>query len=287
MTAATGTAEATCWACGAQARLSDDDFGPLGLYRCASCGLLFDVRPPEELRELYDETYFRELCGGAEYLEDEPARRREARKRVRWIRRHGARGRLLEIGAGTGHFLAAAREGGFEAVGVEPSEVPARMAVERLGVDVRHGFLEDVDLPTGAFDVAAGWHVVEHIRDPLAELRRVRDSLRPGGLFFVEVPNAGGIDAQREGVEWPPLELSHHVAQYGPDSLRRLLERAGFEVELTRSYEWTSYYPLGRFLSPYIVARHHLPRSLRRRALTFVPHPWRHDLLRAVARRVS
>src|SRR3954447_16278948 len=276
-----------CWACGAQASTSPDAFGAAGLLRCPRCGLLFDVRSPDELRELYDESYFRDLCGGANYLDDEPSRRLEARKRARWIKRHGARGRLLEIGAGTGHFVQAAGAAGFDAVGVEPAEVPARMAVERLGVDVRQGFLEDVDLPLESFDVAAAWHVVEHIREPAEQLARVRAALRPGGRLFLEVPNAGGIDARVEGLDWPPLELSHHVAHYGRESLRRLLERSGFAVELIRSYEWTSYYPLRKFASPYILARHHLPRSVRRRALTLAPHPGRHDLLRAVAQRPS
>ena len=285
MTGATQTGDAVCWACGAAARPSDDAYGSAGLLRCPACGLVFDVRPPEALREIYDETYFTELCGGADYLADEASRRVEAGKRVRWVKRHGGRGRLLEVGAGTGHFLAAARDAGFDAVGVEPAEVAARIAIDELGVDVRVGFLEDVDLPEQSFDTVCAWHVVEHIRDPLSQLRRMHDALRPGGGLFLEVPNAGGVDARREMLDWPPLELSHHVAQYGPESLRRLLERAGFEVELVRSYEWTSYYPLGKYLSPYILVKHHLPRSLRRRALTLLPHPWRHDLLRAVAKR--
>jgi SAM-dependent methyltransferase len=287
MTSPGSTTKAVCWACGAAAQPSGDRFGTVGLFRCPACDLLFDVRPPEELRNIYDECYFRELCGGADYLEDDASRQLEAHKRVRWVKRHGGAGRLLDVGAGTGHFVAAAHDAGFEAVGIEPAEVPARRAVDRFGVDVRVGFIEDVELPPASFDVATGWHVVEHIRDPLSQLGRMRDALRPGGLLFLEVPNAGGVDAKSEALDWPPLELSHHVAHYGPPSLRRLLERAQFKVELIRSYEWTTYYPLRRYLSPYIVARHHIPRSLRRRSLTLVPHPWRHDLLRSVARRVS
>ena len=282
MTAATGQA---CWACGAPSRPSED-YAAAGLLCCPGCGLLFDPnRPAEELRDLYDESYFEDYGDHASYWEEEVYRRRESARRVRWLRRNGARGRLLEIGAAAGYFLEAAREAGFDVVGVEPAEAMARRGRERAGVDIRVGFVEDAELPAASFDVVAAWHVLEHIAEPLGALGHLRDALRPGGLLFLEVPNVQGDNARAEKLGWKPLELQHHVAHYGPRSLRRLLERAGFEVLRTTTIEFSAYNSLRQNLNPHMVLFHHVLTSMRKRAPTFLPHPERHDLLRAVARR--
>jgi len=281
MTTAT---ENACWACCAPARASED-YAAAGLLRCPVCELLFDPRRgAQELRDLYDESYFEDYGDVASYTGEAGHRRRESARRVRWLRRHGARGRLLEIGAAAGYFLEAARTAGFEVVGVEPSEAMARRGRERAGLDIRAGFIEDADLPAASFDVVAAWHVLEHIADPVGALRRLRDALRPGGLLFAEVPNVQGHNARAEKLDWKPLELRHHVAHYGPESLRRLLERAGFEVVKTSTYEFSAYNSLRQHLHPHMVLFHHVLTSVRKRAPTFLPHPQRHDLLRAVAR---
>ena len=282
MTAAT---ESACWACGAPAR-SSAEYAAAGLLRCPRCGLLFDPRRgAEQLRELYDESYFEDYGDNASYWEEETYRRRESAVRVKWLRRHGASGRLLEIGAAAGYFVEAARDAGFDAVGLEPAEAMARRGRERAGLDIHAGFLEDADFPPESFDVIAAWHVLEHIAEPLDALRGVRGALRPGGLLFLEVPNVQGYNARAEKLDWKPLELQHHVAHYGPESLRRLLERAGFEAVRTSTYEFSAYQSLRQHLHPHMVLFHHVLTSLRKRAPTFLPHPSRHDLLRAVARR--
>ena len=284
MRSATQTA-ASCWACGGPAAPSEE-YAAAGLLSCGACGLLFDPgRSAGELHELYDQSYFEDYSGdrGA-YWDDPLARRFEARKRLRWVRRHGGSGRLLEIGCAAGYFLEAARDAGFEVLGVEPEPTAAGRARERTGAEVLVGFVEDVKLPERPFDFAAAWHVLEHIPEPIGAIERIRAALRPGGLLFVEVPNAQGHNARREGLDWQPLELTHHVAHYGPESLRGLLARAGFEVLLTRTYEFAALTPWRRQLNPHTVL-HHAVETLRKRTPTLLPHPSRHDLLRAVARR--
>ena len=234
---------AACWACGAQARPAAD-IGWAALQRCSSCGLLFEPqRRADEVRRLYDEAYFEHYPGGGSYDEDESLRRYEAAARLRFVRRFAARGDMLELGCATGHFLAASRDAGFAVTGVEPSAEAARRARERYGVDVRMGFAEDVDLPPEAFDVVCAWHVVEHIPDPAGVVRRLAGVLRPGGVLALEVPNVGSAQARRLGAGWPHLDPAHHVAHYGPESMRRLLERAGLEVVHVETFPGTGYYP--------------------------------------------
>ena len=270
-----------CWACGAAAA-PDPAWSPLELHRCPECGLLFAPdRTAGELQRLYDAEYFEEYPGGEGYEEDPAQRAYEAARRIEFVRSYRTGGRLLEVGAAAGHFVAAAAAAGFAPMGVEPAAELARPATERLGLPVVAGFIEDVDLPDAAFDVACAWHVVEHLSDPLEALGRIRRALRPGGHLVVEVPNLSSVYARRQGKRWANLDLRHHVAHYTPAALRALLERAGYVVVATETFPMRGYLRPGRAIQPLELAAAvkevALVRAHPRRA-----HPVRHEMLRAV-----
>ena len=252
------------------------------MRRCPACGLLFvPDRSAESLRALYASGYLENYPLAENYLDD-AQRAYEARRRIALVRRHAAGGRLLEIGAATGHFLAAARAAGFEPVGIEPDAAQARQASERTGVPVHAGYLETVPLPPVSFDVVCAWHVVEHLAEPGAALGRVREWLRPGGRLILEVPNVGSELARRHGARWSSLDLRHHVGHFTPEAMQALLTRAGLAVERLETVSMRVYIRPGPALRP-----RELAAALREVALVRTPrrrHPSRHELLRAVAR---
>jgi SAM-dependent methyltransferase len=273
-----------CWTCGTLAA-PDARFPSLGYVRCPACDLVFAPSSSHErLRELYRADYFEDYGLEGGYDDDAAQRRREAQVRVRWVRRAAAPvGRLLEVGSASGWFLAEARAVGYEVVGVEPAEEMAAAARERSGAPVHTAMLEDADLPAGTFDVAVAWHVLEHLADPRGALAAVRAALRPGGRLLLELPNVASLRAAREGERWYGMEPAHHVAHYSPRALDALLRAAGLEPEVIETV-----HP-GTLLVP---AKAYGPRglafaareSLTARAWIGAPHPWKFDLLRAVAR---
>jgi SAM-dependent methyltransferase len=256
------------------------------LNRCPACGFMFQPELPiDELRSNHDEDYFERYCAGRSYDSHGAQRRREARIRLRWMRGHGARsGRLLEIGVARGDFLAEARRAGFEPLGIEPEPAAAEVARRRSGVEVLVGWAEEIELPSEAFDVVCLWHVLEHIPRPRPVLEALLDSLRPGGLLFCEVPNAGGAMAVAKGDSWQYLDPAHHVGFYDAGSLLRGLGASGYEGIVTETIPMFRYAPLDastlcRKLPQRITlaARHGMP--------LFGRHPDKQDLLRAAARR--
>jgi 2-polyprenyl-3-methyl-5-hydroxy-6-metoxy-1,4-benzoquinol methylase len=208
-------------------------------------------------------------------------RRLDARKRAEWTRQHAPGARLLEVGAGAGFFLESAAEHGFEAIGIEPSDLAARYGRDQLGVDVRTGFLETSDIPDGTFDVVCMWHVLEHAADPLGLLRAARARLSPGGRLVLEVPNVDSVGAEIMRGRWAHLDPAAHVSHFAPESLRTALEAGGFQV-LRLSTLIESYYdrPMTRMRPRRIAGR--AVRSMRLRTLRLT-HPDRGELLRAVA----
>jgi SAM-dependent methyltransferase len=78
--------------------------------------------------------------------------------------------------------------------------------------------------------VVTAFHVLEHVPDPVAVLRRALAWLAPGGLLIIEVPNAGGLGAAIFGQAWSGLELPRHLSHFSPETLARAVERAGGRV---------------------------------------------------------
>jgi SAM-dependent methyltransferase len=265
-----------CWLCGG-ATSADEALGGLGFERCTSCGYVF--RPdldPEELAQIYEgdeygEERAQEYMADAE-LED---RRRDARVRLRYLAPFAQDGSLLDVGASTGAFVKEAEAAGFDAWGIEPTPSYARLAREQLGVDVRDGMLEGHELEPGGLAAVTLWHVLEHIREPLGPLRRLRDALADGGILALEVPNAGGAMARHEGAAWGSLQPEVHVSQFAPDTLRLALEQAGLRVLDISTVPITPYLPARARLNPRHVA--YRVKSARWRRLGG------YDLLRAVA----
>ena len=135
-------------------------------------------------------------------------------------------GRVLEVGCGAGHFLAAARGAGFEAWGTEISS----SGLERLrreGFQVLAGELTALALPAAHFDAVVLFEVLEHLPGPRSYLEESRRVLREGGLLFLTTPNFGSLSRRLLGERWRVIDPEHLVLFTGR-GLRRALEGAGF-----------------------------------------------------------
>lgn len=272
-----------CWACDAAAVATDDYPGAL-LVHCPECGLYFAPQPAvDDLRSIYDEEYFSGYAGEG-YASEELQRRHEARLRLTVVRRWSPPpARLFEVGAAGGYFLDEARLAGYEPSGLEPAVTMARHAREVVHADVQTAFVEDVELRPRCFDVVCAWHVLEHIPNPIGTLAALRNAIHPDGHLLVEVPNVASVMARRQGPRWPFLGFPAHVAQYGPVSLQRLLERAGFAVVATETVPFYSYFRRRQAMRPRHVAGR-VALSLLARVSLRGPHASKHELLRMVAR---
>jgi SAM-dependent methyltransferase len=104
--------------------------------------------------------------------------------------------------------------------------------VRKAGIPIFTGNLDVLQDQEGSFDLVTMWHVLEHLHDPAADLRLVRRLLADGGSLLIEVPNSDSIIAKLFRADWVPWDLPRHLSHFTPDSLRRMLEEAGFRVQL-------------------------------------------------------
>jgi len=271
-----------CTVCGG-ATVPCSALTPWPFASCTRCGLVFRTEAhAEAVHAVYAEGGY--VAGrGHHYAtdEEEAARRRDARVRLRWLGRHARRGRLLDVGAAGGAFVLEAGRAGFAAAGIEPTPEFAHRAREALGVDVRTGTLEESELEPGELDVVTMWHVLEHVPEPAGALRQLRAALRPGGVLAVEVPNFGSAVSAHMGVNWTSLQPDVHVNQFSAASLRALVERAGLIAAEVSTVPITPYLPLAGRLDPrHLVARAKATVWLRTPRQM---HPSGHELLRVAA----
>jgi SAM-dependent methyltransferase len=139
------------------------------------------------------------------------------------------RGELLDIGCGTGNFMAAARATGYAVSGTELDRNAARFAKEKLGLPRVLGLTvsEFAEKYTGEqFDVVTFFEVLEHQASPVEFLQKVKSCVRPGGYIALSVPNRERWLTGPDVLDYPP----NHFLRWNTRSLRSLLSGQGFEI---------------------------------------------------------
>lgn len=142
-------------------------------------------------------------------------------------------GRVLDVGAYSGVFVDVAKRRGWDSVGLEPS----RWAVEQArskGLTMIEGTLASSSLPEASFDVVTMWDVIEHMCDPLSELRMAHKLLRPGGLVVIHTMDIDSLFARVMGKRWPWL-MEMHIFFFSQRTLAELARKAGFRVISSRA----------------------------------------------------
>lgn len=204
--------------------------GRFALERCASCGTAVTSGPAPTFEDAHD---------GGSYATRRPRGSGLAapilgafdRQRLRLLARHDARtGRLLDAGAGRGRFVAAARDAGWDAGGLEPADRGVEAARDVYGVKLQRAGIEDARVDPASVDAITLWHVLEHVDDPRATLGTLRDWLRPGGLVLVGVPNLRALQARIGGDRWFHLDIPRHRTHFTPEGLAATAEAAGLEI---------------------------------------------------------
>lgn len=127
------------------------------------------------------------------------------------IPRNPRRLRALEVGCGAGRLMVQLERAGWEVEGVEWDPIAADIARKVSGRTVWDGDFRQVNLPLVAYDLIVLVHVFEHLDDPLAGLRRIRELLAPGGHAVLYYPNPESFGARVFRDAWLPWDAPRHL----------------------------------------------------------------------------
>jgi 2-polyprenyl-3-methyl-5-hydroxy-6-metoxy-1,4-benzoquinol methylase len=228
------------------------------IQRCLQCGMIYlNPRPAEEdSGRFYDH---------ADYLPFASLQQKRSflnqiygflrRLNLRWKRRivtdfvGKAKGgaplaaHLLDIGCGTGEFLAAMKVGGWQVEGLERDERAASWARRYYEIPVSTGSVEQLAASTQQYDVITLWHVLEHLYDPGRALKIIAGRLRENGWLLIAVPNINGIDSRVYKGNWVALDAPRHLNHFSLDTLARLGSKHGLTLR------WWRQLPLDAFFN--------------------------------------
>ncbi|MEO2015136.1 MAG: class I SAM-dependent methyltransferase [Fuerstiella sp.] len=228
-----------CPVCGPSSKTFVGECHELPVVRCDVCRLMFvgECGTVDETEEFFrtehvdaEETTQRHYVS---YRKD--SLRREAAVVQRLV---PSGGRLLDVGTASGYFLKEFQDAqGWNVEGVEPSAVSTTFARDQFGLDVRQGYLSEQDYDAETFDVVTSLDAFNCHRNPNEDLAEIYRTLKPGGLFAIEIPGQSYRLLTGSGVLCRlffgcslRLNAGVNFYFYTTASLITMASRAGFEI---------------------------------------------------------
>ncbi len=212
--------------------LSRDEFD---LYKCSSCGFIFTQDHPDEKNsgKYYesDEYASHNDNKGISGILYNASRKIMFRKKLRLIRKVAGlnNGRLLDIGSGSGHFLAGMNNAGWDTSGIEINEKARKQSASKFGLEVLEPHLIST-LKQESFDCITLWHVLEHFHDPFTYTNEIKRLLKPGGVCIVALPNCSSYDALHYGAYWAAYDVPRHLWHFNSDTFMKFSAKAGLKL---------------------------------------------------------
>ncbi|AWI25107.1 class I SAM-dependent methyltransferase [Flavobacterium pallidum] len=149
-----------------------------------------------------------------------------------------SKGKLLDIGAGTGDFLLAAKNDGWDITGIEPN-AKAKNTAEQKGVR----FTENEQaIADSTFDVITMWHVLEHVPDVKKQISELHRLIKPKGTVVIAVPNFNSYDAKYYGNFWAAYDVPRHLTHFSKTAIKLLFEAQEFRLEKILPMKYDAFY---------------------------------------------
>lgn len=164
------------------------------------------------------------MLGSLGYLD--PTRRADTDFPIKYLPAE-SRGRLLDLGCGSGELLGRMQRLGWDIEGVDFDPVTVDTA-RRKGLKVRMGVVQDQKFPDAYFDAVVMSHFIEHVHQPFELLKEVRRILKKGRRLVMATPNAQSLGHRWLGASWPFLDPPRHLQVFTPRSLEAVTRAAGF-----------------------------------------------------------
>jgi len=160
------------------------------------------------------------------------------KNKLKLINEQSQKGKLLDIGAGTGDFLVVAKKDGWQTTGIEPSNKAKNIAIDK-GVS----FADDLaNLENHSFDIITMWHVLEHVpnlEEYITELKRL---IKPSGTIIIAVPNFKSFDANFYGRHWAAYDVPRHIWHFSKITIEKLFAEKEMKLVQVLPMKFDSFY---------------------------------------------
>ena len=160
------------------------------------------------------------------------------KNKVKLINAKSEKGKLLDIGAGTGDFLVAAKNDGWQVLGIEPNTKAKTIAINK-GVHFADSLS---DLESYFFDAITLWHVLEHVPNLEEYLKELKRLVKPSGIIIIAVPNFKSFDANFYGRHWAAYDVPRHIWHFSKTTIDKLFAENQMKLVEVLPMKFDSFY---------------------------------------------
>ena len=151
------------------------------------------------------------------------------------------KGTILDIGCGTGAFLNTMKEAGWNFTGLEPDTVARKKAAELYNIHPQASE-KLFELEPASFNAITMWHVLEHVHELHAYIKKIGELLAPNGKLFIAVPNYTSKDAGIYKEHWAAYDVPRHLYHFSPQSMEQLLSTYNLKLTACKPMWFDSFY---------------------------------------------
>lgn len=221
-----------CILCGKRKYQKIHTINSYSINRCTNCSLI-STQPIPSQKKL--DAYYRNFSFD-DGFSFEKNLRIDAKRSLESLRRLGFRkGELLDIGCGAGFFMDEARKKGWNTTGIDTAKIPVNFARKKLKLNaIQKDF--NLYITKQKFDIVSLQQVIEHLSNPNELLVKMKTLLTDNGAVCISTPNINSwlYKTLKERFNYfiPP----EHLVYYSPETLKKILEKNGFEVINVTTY---------------------------------------------------
>lgn len=133
--------------------------------------------------------------------------------------------KAVDFGAGGGEWAYLLKSRGVDIFGIEPNQGYGGFARKNYGLNLFLGMYQEADVERGSFEMATLFHVLEHLKDPVDDIRNMSAFLKDGGYFAIEVP-----DILYAGMHFDHKWHDGHLFGFDRKTLEAVVNSAGLHT---------------------------------------------------------